>query len=60
MHDCITPPSRKQNQPNTRQVKFQVADPQARLSQGAIEAIARLLLSVPDEVRSEQPHAIAA
>lgn len=60
MHDCEQPPSRKPSKPKKNRVEFQVVNPQARLTQPAIEAIARLLLSVPEDVRPDNSHPIAA
>jgi hypothetical protein len=41
-------------------VKFEDANPNTRLSQAAIEAIARLLLSIPYNPDLDQSHALAA
>jgi hypothetical protein len=60
MNDCDHSTSRKPSKPKKNQVEFQVADSKARLSQRAIEAIARLLLSAPNDVRPESSNAIAA
>jgi len=60
MNDCNHSTSRKQTKPKPNQFKFRVADPNARLSDSAIEVIVRLLLAAPDEVRSETSHPVAA
>jgi hypothetical protein len=55
MSDCSELPEENRRTTQPRKVKFTVHNPNARLSQRAIEAIARLLLSTEDKPLVEPP-----
>jgi hypothetical protein len=60
MSPCDQPTRWKPSKPKKNQPEFQIANPDAPPRQRAIEVIAHLLLSVPDDVWTENSTSIAA
>jgi hypothetical protein len=59
MSECIEAPKRDRRETNPRRVQFTIHNPKVRLSQQAIEALARLLLA-DEEKRPVQQDDVAA
>jgi hypothetical protein len=59
MSDCIEAPNRDRRETNPPKVQFTVTNPKVRLSQPAIEALARLLLA-DEEKQPVQQEGVAA
>jgi hypothetical protein len=60
MSDRLDAPNRNRRGTPRQEVKFTVENPETRLSQRAIEAIARLLLAAEDEQPEGEQERVAA